>query len=220
MSIAVVSWPIVRGGNMRAKCLRWLVGVSLLPISGFVLAGFDDLVIQTDVHGDYVLGVIAHDQRDYVMKGDTPEDVWGRYIKGIFRTRAEVKTDSGTPVAAEVAEGLRKALIKSKWLSAAVIGVSSKDTREDVLSLVKTAKLRRCVVVTINDLWTESYKNTSVNYKFTILVLDDKAQQLAQAESTGVHDTREWGGDAAAEIFGRVMTETLAKPEFSAALRN
>jgi hypothetical protein len=205
---------------MRFQGSRSVAGAVLLSLSGLAYAGLDELDIKTDLHGAYVIGVMAHDQREYVVKGETPENVIGGYIKGILRTRAQVKTDTEEPLSDVVSEGLRKSFVKNKWFAAAAIPTALKDTDENLATLIKTAKLKRCLIVTVNDLWTESYRNTSVNYKFTIAVFDDQARKLAKSEATGVYDTGAWGGDAAAEILSQVMTDTLAKPEFATALRN
>lgn len=197
--------------------------LALLPLSLLVafpaFAGLEDLTIKSDLRGDYVLGVIASDQRPYVVSGETPPNVAGAYIKGMFRVRAKIKTDSEAPVAEEVSNGLRRALLKNKWFGVATIETTAADTPADIVSMVKTAKLKRTLVVTVNDLWAESYSNTTVNYTFAVTVFDDKGNALAKSEETGKHDTRQWGCDGAAEIFGAVMSATLAKPEFVAALK-
>jgi len=199
--------------------MKHLLPAALFSIALPAFAGLEDLNIDTKLRGDYVLGVIASDQRSYVVSGETPPNIGGAYIKGIFHIRTHIKTDTEAPVADEIAAGLRKAFTKSQWLGVATIGTTHTDTPADVVSLVKTAKLKRTLVVTVNDMWAEAYSNTSVNYTFTIAVLDDKGKELAKTEETGKHTTREWGCDAAAEILGRVMTATLAKPEFVAALK-
>lgn len=199
--------------------MKRLLSIALLSVTPPAFAGLEDLNIDTKLRGDYVLGVVASDQRPYVTSGETPPNIAGAYIKGIFHIRTHIKTDTEAPVAEELATGLRKALTKAKWLGVATIGTTYTDTPADVTSLVKTAKLKRTLVVTVNDMWAEAYSNTTVTYTFSIAVLDDKGNELAKAEESGKHTTREWGCDAAAEILGRVMTHTLAKPEFVAAFK-
>jgi len=199
--------------------MKRLLSIALLALSLPALAGLEDLTINSSQRGEYVLGVIASDQRPYVVSGETPPNVAGAYIKGVFRIRTHIKTDTETPVADEITAGLRKALTKNKWLGVATIATTHTDTAVDVASLVKTAKLKRTLVVTVNDLWAESYRNTTVNYGLTISVFDEAGKDLAKAEVSGQHDTREWGCDGAAEILSKVMADTLAKPEFVAALK-
>jgi hypothetical protein len=187
--------------------------------SSLSFAGMDDLNIKSDLRGDYVIGVMAHDQREMVLKDGYPEAVIGGYIKGIFRTRAQTFTNSEGPAADELADGLQLFFKKQKWLGAAVIPTTSKDSRAEVENRIKKAALKRTVLVTIDDLWTESYSNTTVTYKFTITVLNEGAQVLAKVVSEGHHDTRAWGDDAAGEIFSKIMTDTLQKTEFIAALK-
>lgn len=199
--------------------------IILFAIFGFIvmgnaLAGLEDLNIKSDAGGDYVLGVFAHDRREYVLSGETDENVAGAYIKGIFRIRNYVKTDSEAPLAVEVAEGLRKSFVEGKkWLGVTTIRFQTKNSFSELQEIAKQAKLRRSIVVTINDLWTESYRNTSVNYKFTISVLDENGQVLVATTSEGVHDTREWACDAAAEILSRVLSSALVKADFIGALK-
>lgn len=196
-----------------------ILGTLALFISSLSFAGMDDLNIQSDLRGEYVIGVMAHDQREMVLKDGTPEAVIGGYIKGMFRTRAKTLTNSEGPVADELADGLQLFFKKQKWLGVAAIATTSKDSRTEVDARIKKAALKRTVLVTIDDLWTESYSNTTVTYKFTITVLNEIAQELSKVTFDGHHDTRAWGDDAAAEIFSKIMTDTLRKPEFVAALK-
>jgi hypothetical protein len=182
-------------------------------------AGLEDLAIKTDLRGEYVLGIITSDQRPYVVSGETPSNIAGGYISGMFRKRYKTYTDSEAPVADEISNGLRKAFLKNKWFSVATIETTPADTPADIVSMVKTGKLKRTLVFTVTQLWTESYKNTSVDYNFTITVFDDKGQSLATANLTGRHDTREWGCDGAAEILSAVMNAVLVRPEFITALK-
>lgn len=200
------------------KFNRSLIATAML-ISSTAYADMADLKIQSDLRGDYVIGVAAHDQRESVLKGEMGESQIGGYIKGMFRTRAKTLTNSEIPAADELAEGLRVFFSGQKWLGVAAIATTSKESRAEVDSRIKKAALKRTLLVTIDDLWTESYRNTSVNYKFTITVLNDSAQELAKVVSEGIHDTSSWGDDAAGEIFSKVMTDTLRKPEFAAALK-
>lgn len=199
--------------------IRHLIALAIATVSTSALAGLDDLDIKTSLQGDYVLAVIAHDQRDMVTKEGSPETLVGGYIKGMFRTRAHNFTNSELSVSDSISEGLRRAFIKQKWLGVTALATTAKQSRQEVTSKIIKAGLKRTILVTVDDLWTESYRNTSVNYKFTISVLDEKANEIAKTESSGTHDTREWGDDAAGEIFSKLMTDALAKPEFIAALK-
>jgi hypothetical protein len=83
-------------------------------------------------------------------------------------------TYSQEPLADEMAEGLRKSFAKDKWLAVATITTSHKEQKEDLVSLIKTAKLKRNIVVTVNELWAETAQRTSVTYSFTIAIFDEK----------------------------------------------
>lgn len=192
---------------------------ALLAVSTSAFAGLDQLTINSSLRGDYVIGLIAHDQRDFVLREGYPENQLGGYIGGMFRTRKATYTNSDSPVADELADGLRKFFTSPQWAGAAALSTSAKDSVAEIEKKISRAGLKRTLLVTINDLWTESYRNTSVSYKFTISVRDAKARELARAEYTGTHDTSVWGDDAAAEIFSRLMTDSLSQPDFAAALR-
>lgn len=196
------------------------LSIALLAVSSSAFAGLDQLTINSSLRGDYVIGLIAHDQRDFVLREGYPENQVGGYIGGMFRTRKATYTNTESSVADEMADGLRKFFSSPKWTGVATLASSAKDSPAEVEKKISQAGLKRTLLVTINDLWAESYRNTTVTYKFTISVLDAKAKELAKTEYTGTHDTREWGDDAAAEIFSRLMTETLNKPDFVAALKD
>lgn len=191
----------------------------LFLFANFTQAGTDELDFRSNQAGDYVLGVMAHDQRSFVVSGESPEAIVGGYIKGILRTRAHAMTYAELPLSATLAEGMRKNFQKLNWLGAVSLKTTPKESQADVEETIKKAALRRTLLVTIDDVWTESYRNTSVNYKFTMAVFDDKASKLATTTYSGVHDTRAWGDDAVAEIFSMLMTQTLDKPDFRAALK-
>ena len=187
-------------------------------ISHNAFADFSEMEIKSGLSGDYSLAVLVHDQREYVLKGDYPEKVIGAYLKGMFRVRSNIDTYFSTPLADEMAEGLRKSFVKDKWLAVASIATTKKDTAEDLASLIKTAKLHRNLVVTVKEIWVESYKNSSVNYDLNIAVYDQNAKLLAITDERGSHDSKEWGYSAAAEIFRLTMSSVLKKPDFIAAL--
>lgn len=196
------------------------LAIALLAFSSSAFAGLDQLTINSSLRGDYVIGLIAHDQRDFVLREGYPENQVGGYIGGMFRTRKATYTNSDTPVADAMADGLRKFFTGPQWAGAAALTSSVKDSPAAIEKKISRAGLKRTLLVTIDDLWAESYRNTSVTYKFRISVRDAKAKELARAEYTGTHDTSVWGDDAAAEIFSKLMTETLSKPDFVAALRD
>jgi len=198
--------------------IRTLFALSLF-IATNTYAGLDDLSIESPLRGDYVIGVMTHDQRPLVLKDGYPEKQIGGYIKGMFRTRAGTYTNSDGPVADELSEGLRGFFVKQKWLGVTTLATSSNEARTVIEARIKKAALKRTVLVTINDLWTESYRNTSVTYSFSIAVVDSSGVELAKAEHTGIHDTSQWGDEAASEIFSKLIMESLAKPEFTSALR-
>jgi hypothetical protein len=202
------------------KSFRLLGATTLALASSLAFAGFSDLAIKSTLSGRYVLGIAVHDQRFYVLNGETQEKEIGKYVGGVFRTRKPVETDSGSTAATEIAEGLSRYFQKQKWLAVASFGTSAKMSDNDINGLIKTAKLRRSMVVTIKDIWCEAYRNTSVNFEFEISVKDDKAQTLATFSKKGVHDTSQWGSEAVAELFGPLMTEALDTPEFIAALKD
>lgn len=190
-----------------------------LAVAHQAIAGFDEMVIKSAQSGNYSLAILVHDQREYILKREHPENVIGGYLKGIFRVRSNITTSNQGPLADEMADGIRKSFVKENWLAVATIATTLKDNKEDLASLIKTAKLKRNIVITVNELWVESYKNTSVMYNFNVAVFDDNAQLLARLDEQGTHETTEWGEDGAAEIVQLVILSAFTKPDFISAFK-
>jgi hypothetical protein len=187
-------------------------------ISLQAFADFGEMELKYGKAGDYSLAILVHDQREYVLKGDYQENVIGGYLKGMFRVRSNINTYYRTPLADEISEGIRKSFVKEKWLAVASIATTKKDTAEDLASLIKTARLHRNIVVTVKEMWVESYKTSTVAYDLNFAVYDETAKLLVEANEKGSLDTKEWGYTAAAEVFRLILSSTLQKPEFIGAL--
>jgi hypothetical protein len=193
--------------------------ILFFSMTQLAVADFSSMELKSGMTGDYSLAILVHDQREYVLKGEYEEKVIGGYLKGMFRVRSNIITYYQTPLADEISEGLRKSFVKEKWLAVASIATSKKDTADDLASLIKTAKLHRNIVVTVKEMWVESYKTSTVAYDLNFAVYDENAKLLVEANEKGSLDSKEWGYGAAAEIFRVVLSSTLKKPDFNAALK-
>ena len=56
---------------------KQLLLAALFLFTNFAQAGTDELDFRSNQAGDYVLGVMAHDQRSFVLSGESPEAIVG-----------------------------------------------------------------------------------------------------------------------------------------------
>ena len=197
-----------------------LLVAATLAYCSSAAAGFDTLDIKTDFSCGYVLGIAVHDQRPTVLSGEAKESmIGGANGGGILFKRSYTYTNSEIPAAEAMAEGLSRSIYRDKCLGTAMLHAAATVKPEDVIAKIRKAKLRRTMLVSINQLWTESYRNTGVEYKLRVAVLDEEGRELAQTTLETNQTLREWGEDAVAIIFGQQLTEALKKPEFVSALK-
>ena len=194
----------------------------LLLILGFgVHAGVDELAIDSDLQGKYILAIVVHDQRPQVLRGEATEATIGSYAGSIFSpARKPTLTNSEQALAESLAEGLRKSFMKHKWLGVAVIPTKAGYGEHEILDRIRRGGSKRSLLITIDKLWAESQKDTEVDYRLRISVRNQRAQELAKAVLEMNRIVRDWGDDAVANVLSTQLTALLARPEFIAALKD
>jgi len=202
---------------MKILILPAVLALSLLAASP-AFAGVDQLNITAKVHGDFVLGVVVQDKREMVLKGEAPESMIGGYVGGLFHSRKYTYTNNEGPLATALSEGLYKALLNQDLIGVATINATPKIERSAIFDKVAKAALKRTLFVSINKLWTESYRRTGVEYDLTVSVLDQNGQTLTETKLVADETLSDWGDDAVANVFSRQLSELLNSQAFIVAL--
>jgi len=97
--------------------MHHLFPLLLLFLSFGVHAGGDELSIDSDLQGKYILAIVVHDQRPQVLRGEATEATIGSYAGSIFsQARKPSLTNSEHALAEALSEGLRKSFMNNKWL--------------------------------------------------------------------------------------------------------
>ena len=201
--------------------MRRLISLLLLIVTLGAQAGVDEMSIESDLQGKYILAIVVHDQRPAVLRGEATEATIGSYAGSIFSpARKPTLTNSEQPLAEALSEGLRKAFMKHNWLGIAVIPTRASHSDHDVLDRIRRGGSKRSLLITIDKLWAESQKDTEVDYRLRVSIRNQRAQELTKATLETNRIVRDWGDDAVASILSTQLSALLSRPEFVAALRD
>lgn len=213
---------------MSAVVKSSLIAASCLMLSIPSIAGVEKLKIKSDLRGNITLGIAVHDQREEVVKGEQSENVIGKHIAGVGGrpwvnkpggiARTETQTTTKLPFSEALSGGMKKSLAPKMWPSVVIISLTPKLTKQEAIEKIRTAGLGRTMLVTVDKLWAEASIRTTVQYKMRISILNEKAEEIANADIEANQTLMSSDGDAVAAVFSQQLSEVLRRPEFKAAL--
>ena len=156
-----------------------LASVSLLTSGCAMGQKFDyrQSNIPLPVSGSAALGLIVVDQRPYILDGDKKPDFVG-VIRGGYGNPFKVTTESGRPMAADIAESLQQSL-EAKGFKVKLF--SGDDLAPNALGdAARISGATRVVLLRIHEWKSDAYMSVSVNYDLALLVYDDSGQLVAE----------------------------------------
>lgn len=171
------------------------------------------------------MALAVQDCRPAVVSGSKTPDFVGLQ-RGGFGNPFDVTTDSGQPLADDVAAGLERSLKQAGYrvrLKSTVTSESFHDLVEDL----KTTRASRLLIVRINEWKADTAVNTGLYYDLTADVLDGGGHRLGRAVVRGKDDAK---GDlfnpagrakeAAPQAFWAKMTRLMNDDAISKAMEN
>lgn len=137
------------------------------------------------VQGHSELGVAVIDRRPYVLSGDKEPNFVGLQ-RGGFGNPFDVKTESGRPLAVEMAEAMESELKDNGFK---VLDLHIADSGSSVIATaVRQAAKPRNVILVVDEWKTDAMMSFGLSYDLKLQVLDESANLLAEAETSGVKE--------------------------------
>lgn len=137
------------------------------------------------VHGHSELGLAVIDQRPYVLSGDKEPSFVGLQ-RGGFGNPFNVKTQSGRALAVEMAEAMTSEL-EDNGFRVFNLGVSESGP-SIVASAIHEASKTRNVILEVHEWKTDAMMNFGLSYDLRLRVMDESANLLAEAKTSGIKE--------------------------------
>ena len=160
-----------------------VVSISLILFGlGFAgCASFNFTKMPTDitVSSNRSVAVAVHDQREYVMSGESKASYVGMARNGFGMPFSE-HTGSGRPFADEITDAICTAL-DSKGFKSVPVYVNCTMSENDVLTSLKSKNTDRLIYVKINEMQFDVLMRMGLQYNVELTVYDGSGTKLAQA---------------------------------------
>ena len=137
------------------------------------------------VQGHSELGLAVIDQRPYILSGDKEPNFVGLQ-RGGFGNPFNVKTESGRALAVEMAEAMTSEL-QDNGFKVFKLHVSQSGS-SNVASAIHDAAKTRNVILIIQEWKTDAMLNFGLSYDLKLSVMDESANLLAEAETSGIKE--------------------------------
>lgn len=166
------------------------------------------------------VSVAVLDHREYVVTGDKSESFVG-LSRGGFGNPFDVTTQSGTPMASEMATSIAAAL-QAEGLKVQTITLRSGDGQESTRQALLLTGYDRILLFTLNEWKTDTLAHTGLTFDVTLDVLDSGGRHMARSQVFGQEvsgasilsaekDAQKW--------FAAKITELLRDPAVVSALQ-
>jgi ABC-type transport system substrate-binding protein len=173
------------------------------------------------VQGHSELGLAVIDNRPYILSGDKEPNFVGLQ-RGGFGNPFNVKTESGRPLAVEMAEAMKSELEENGFK---VFDLQISDSGSSVIaSAVRQTAKSRNVILTVNEWKTDAMMSFGLSYDLSLKVMDDSANLLAETSTSGSKEKLGGAGFegansiSAANAFSSKIGQLFNEPEVMSAL--
>jgi hypothetical protein len=179
---------------------------------------------QLNVAGTGKLAVATHDQRPYIVSGDTVPEFVG-LSRGGYGNPFKVHTESARPLAEEMTRVMCKALHEKGFQCVPVI-VAARDRSDEVQRKLQEVAGNLALLLVLHEWKSDTYINTDLTYNVTLSVLDSRGAVIAKVDMKGVDNL---GGDflnppahsrtAVPPAFKKKLEDLLNHPDVVAAFQ-
>ena len=129
------------------------------------------------------VAIAVQDKRPYVLSRNKPESYVG-LMRGGFGNPFDVNTTSGQPMAMEMREAIVKSM-RAKGIDVKAVTVSPDDGADRVQRAMIATGAGKLVLVTLTEWKSDTMVGTELIYDATVLVMNQKGEELARARSNG-----------------------------------
>ena len=173
------------------------------------------------VQGHSELGLAVIDQRPYILNGDKEPDFVGLQ-RGGFGNPFNVRTQSGRPLAVEMAEAMASELEENGFR---VLSLRVSESGSNVVATaIRDAAKTRNIVLMVHEWKTDAVMNFGLSYDLRLKIMDESANLLAEAEVSGTKEKLGGAGFesansiAAASAFSTKIGQLFNAPKVMQAL--
>jgi hypothetical protein len=169
--------------------MKW-VYKSFLLLSIFLLIScasghkikYHDTVASISTSGSITITVTTHDQRQYILSGESTPDYVGLNRGGLsavpFKPHS-VATESGKPLAEDITTSICNSLAAKGFRTVAVNAIPSED-KNKILAKMKEVKGDRLLLLTLYEWQSDTYMNTGLFYNMKFEVFDMNGNKLTE----------------------------------------
>lgn len=167
--------------------MRYLVVAALALWLGACAVGntqdFSTAVPEFQGQGGKSVAVAVQDRRPYVVKAEKGTDFVG-IMRGGYGNPWDITTESKRPMAADLAEAVTTALTK-RGFQVTPVTVPPAHGAVQAQEAVAAAKRERALLIQVDELKSDTYANTKVDYDLTLAVYDAGGKLLADSTVKG-----------------------------------
>jgi hypothetical protein len=165
-------WPIA-----SPRLMLFLLVVPLCcGCAIWVKHNYTDAMPQLTVAGTGTLAVATHDQRPYIVSGDTGPEFVG-LSRGGYGNPFQVHTESARPLAEDMTRVMCRALNEKGFQCVPVI-VATHDRPDEVQRQLQAVAGNLALLLVLNEWKSDTYINTNLTYNVTLSVLDSRGRDL------------------------------------------
>ncbi len=143
---------------------------------------YDDAIANITASGSIKIAVTTHDQRQYILSGESTPDYVGLNRGGLsavpFKPHS-VATESGKPLAEDITTSICNSL-SAKGFKAVAINVTPFEVRDKILAKMKEVKGDRLLLLTLYEWQSDTYANTGLFYNMKLEVFDINGNRLTE----------------------------------------
>lgn len=175
---------------MKRLCLSFFVLFSVLLLVSCAAdhkIRYNDAVADLSASGGKKLAVAVHDQRPYIVSGESNPDYVGLNRAGgslvPFKPH-HVNTESGKPLADDMSESIRNSLA-AKGFAVSAVKTAAKEDKNGILARMKETKAERLILLTEYEWQSDTYINTGLSYDMKLEIFDNAGSRLTEKTLKG-----------------------------------
>ena len=163
---------------LMAALTLWLGACAVGNTQDFATA-----VPEIQAQGNRSVAVAVQDRRPYVRSAEKGADFVGM-MRGGFGNPWDITTESKRPMAADLTDAVMSALKKHGY-QVTPVTVAPAQNAVQAQEAVSAAKRDRALLIAVDELKSDTYLNTKVDYDLKLSVYDSAGKLLADTAVTG-----------------------------------
>lgn len=143
---------------------------------------YHDTVASISTSGSITIAVTTHDQREYILSGQSNPDYVGLNRAGFslvpFKPQS-ITTESGKSLAEDITASICNSLAAKGFRAIAVNAMPSED-KNKILAKMKEIKGERLLLLTLYEWQSDTYVNTGLFYNVKLEIFDIHGNKLTE----------------------------------------